>query len=159
MVNDAEVYRAEEDDKQRERIQAKNSLESYAFNMKSSLEDEKLKDKISAEDKEAITEKCGEVISWMDSNQVAEKEEFEHQQKELEGVCMPIITKMYQAAGGAPGGTPGGPPGGMPSDMPGGMPDGMSGGVPDGMPGGMPNGDASGAGASGNKGPTIEELD
>ena len=143
MVKDAEAYKAE-DDKQRERIQAKNSLESYAFNMKTTLEDEKLKDKISAEDKEAISKKCEEVISWMDSNQMAEKEEFEHQQKELEGVCMPIMTKMYQAAGGAPGG----------------MPDGMPGGMPGGMPNGdMPNGDASGAGASGSKGPTIEELD
>ncbi|KAF8370758.1 hypothetical protein PRIPAC_77187 [Pristionchus pacificus] len=44
-----------------------------------------------------------EVIRWLDSNQTAEKDEFEHQQKEIEGVCNPIITKMYQGAGGAPG--------------------------------------------------------
>ena len=69
MVNDAEQFKGE-DDKQRERIQAKNQLESYAFNMKSTVEDEKLKDKISDEDKTTITEKCNEVISWLDSNQV-----------------------------------------------------------------------------------------
>ena len=70
MVKDAEKYKGE-DDKQRDRIQAKNQLESYAFNMKSTVEDEKLKDKISDEDKATITEKCNEVISWLDSNQVS----------------------------------------------------------------------------------------
>merc|ERR1711976_514900 len=79
--------------------------------MKSTLEDDKMKDKISEEDKKTIVDKCNEVISWLDNNQTAEKDEFEHQQKELEKVCNPIITKLYQAAGGAPGGMPGGFPG------------------------------------------------
>ncbi|MGP1929852.1 MAG: Hsp70 family protein, partial [Arsenophonus sp. ER-BJ3-MAG3] len=83
MVNDAEKYKAE-DEKQKAVIAAKNSLESYCFNMKSSMEDEKLKDKISKEDKETVINKCNEVIRWLDSNQLAEKEEFEHKQKELE---------------------------------------------------------------------------
>lgn len=135
MVNDAEKYK-QEDEKQKDRITAKNQLESYSFNMKSTVEDEKLKDKISDEDKKAIIDKCNEVISWLDSNQLAEKEEFEHQQKELEKVCNPIITKLYQA-GGAPGGA-GGMPGGMPNF-------GGAGGAP------------SGGGSSG--GPTIEEVD
>ncbi|KAI1732833.1 hsp70 protein [Ditylenchus destructor] len=91
---------------------AKNNLESYCFNMKQTVEDEKLKDKISEEDKKMISEKCSEALSWLDANQTAEKEEFEHHQKELEGVCNPIITKLYQTAGGAPGGMPGGAPGG-----------------------------------------------
>ena len=69
MVRDAEKYK-EEDDKQRDRLQAKNSLESYAFNMKSTVEDDKLKDKISADDRQAVLDKCNEVIRWMDSNQV-----------------------------------------------------------------------------------------
>ncbi|RCN42689.1 hypothetical protein ANCCAN_11329 [Ancylostoma caninum] len=111
MVNEAERYK-QEDEAQKERIGAKNSLESYAFNMKQTLDDEKLKDKISADDRKKIEEKCDEVIRWLDSNQTAEKDEFEHQQKELESVCNPIITKMYQAAGGAPGGMPGNMPGG-----------------------------------------------
>ena len=56
------------------------------------------------DDKKKIEDKCNEVIRWLDSNQTAEKDEFEHQQKELEGICNPIITKLYQSAGGAPGG-------------------------------------------------------
>nr|AQL57189.1 heat shock protein 70E [Thysanoessa inermis] len=133
MVNEAEKYRSE-DEMQRERINAKNSLESYCFNMKSTVEDEKFKDKIPDSDRQTIMEKCNETIQWLDANQLAEKEEYEHRQKEVEKVCSPIITKMYQAAGGAPGG--------MPGDMPGAA------------PGAAPGGGQGGAG-----GPTIEEVD
>merc|ERR1711974_392538 len=99
MVNDAEKYKGE-DEKQKNRIAAKNGLESYAFQMKSTVDDEKLKDKISEGDKKTIADKCSEVISWLDANQLAEQEEFEHKQKELEGICNPIITKLYQSTGG-----------------------------------------------------------
>ncbi|MBW3907053.1 Hsp70 family protein, partial [Neisseria meningitidis] len=95
MVNDAEKYK-QEDEKQRDRVAAKNGLESYAFTMKSTVEDEKVKDKISESDRKKIMEKCEETIKWLDSNQQADKEEYEHKQKELESVCNPIITKMYQ---------------------------------------------------------------
>merc|ERR1739848_611156 len=54
MVSDAEKFKAE-DDKQKERIAAKNGLESYCFNMKSTIEDEKFKDKIAEGDKKTIT--------------------------------------------------------------------------------------------------------
>jgi len=73
-----------------------------------------------------------QVISWLESNTTAEKDEFEHQQKELEAVCAPIIKKMYEATGGAPGGMPGG-----------------AGAPPPG----------AGAQAGGAGGPTIEEVD
>lgn len=63
-----------------------------------------MKDKLSADDKQKIESKCDEVIRWLDSNQTADKDEFEHMQKELESVCNPIITKLYQSAGGMPGG-------------------------------------------------------
>uniref|UniRef100_A0A8B9JT97 Heat shock cognate 71 kDa protein n=1 Tax=Astyanax mexicanus TaxID=7994 RepID=A0A8B9JT97_ASTMX len=133
MVQDAEKYKAE-DDVQRDKVAAKNGLESYAFNMKSTVEDEKLKGKISDEDKQKILDKCNEVISWLDKNQTAEKDEFEHQQKELEKVCNPIVTKLYQGAGGIPGG------------------------MPEGMPGGFPGAGAA-PGGGGSSGPTIEEVD
>merc|ERR1711922_42787 len=137
MVNDAEKFKAE-DDKQKERISAKNGLESYCFNMKTTLDDEKVKDKISEDDRKAITDKCDEAIKWLDANQLAEVEEFNEKQKEVEGVCNPIITKLYADAGGAPGG------------MPGGMPD--MGGM-----GGAPG--AGAAGGAGGAGPSIEEVD
>jgi len=117
MVNDAEKFKAD-DDKQKERINAKNGLESYCFNMKTTLDDEKLKDKISEDERKSITDKCDEALKWLDANQLAEKEEFSDKQKEIEAVCNPIIAKLYQA-----------------------------GGMPEGMPGGMPGAEAAGAGS------------
>jgi len=135
MVNDAEKFKAE-DDKQKERIAAKNGLESYCFNMKTTIEDEKVKDKISDDDRKAINDKCDEAIKWLDANQLAEVEEFNDKQKEVEGVCNPIITKLYQA---------------------GGMPDMGGAGMPD--MGGMGGAAPGGAGGQGGSGPTIEEVD
>nr|WHV00577.1 Hsp70 [Daphnia magna] len=130
MVSDAERYRSE-DEKQRERVSGKNALESYCFNMKSTVEDEKFKDKLSDADRTTIMDKCNEIIKWLDANQLADKEEFEHKQKEIERVCNPIVTKLYQGAGGAPPGFPGG------------------------AGAGAAPGPAPGAGS----GPTIEEVD
>merc|ERR1712173_241064 len=139
MVNDAEKFKAE-DEKQKERIAAKNGLESYCFNMKSTINDEKLKDKILEEDKRVISSKCEDAVNWLDSNQLAEVDEFQDKQKEVEAVCNPIISKLYQQGGAPGGGMPGGMPNGMPGSMPGGMPNGMPGGMPNGMPNGMPHG-------------------
>nr|XP_056712099.1 heat shock 70 kDa protein-like [Euleptes europaea] len=107
MVHEAEHYKSE-DEANRERVVSKNALESYVYNIKQTVEDEKLKGKIADQDKQKVLEKCQEVISWLDRNQMAEKEEFEHKQKELERLCNPIVTKLYQGAGaaGAPGGGP-----------------------------------------------------
>jgi len=79
---------------------------------------------------------CDASLKWLDSNQTAEKDEFDHKLKEVEKICSPIITKLYQGAGGP---------------MPGG-------GMPGGMPGaGGPAG--GGGGSSSNAGPKIEEVD
>merc|ERR1712243_540903 len=120
MVNDAEKFKAD-DEKQKERISAKNGLESYCFNMETTLDDEKVKDKISEDDMKKITDKCDEAIKWLDANELAEVDEFNDKQKEVESVCNPIITKLYQDqdAGGAGGGMPGGMPdmGGMSEEV------------------------------------------
>merc|ERR550525_946800 len=150
MVNDADKFKAE-DEKQKERISAKNGLESYCFNMKSSMDEENLKEKISEDEKRTITSKWDEALKWLDGNQLAEVEEFQDKQKEVEAVCNPIISKLYQQEG-APGG---GMHNGMPSGMHNGMPSGMHNGMPNGMPNGTPNGMPKGTSSSG---PTIEEV-
>merc|ERR1712107_253779 len=94
MVNDAEKFKAD-DEKQKERISSKNGLESYCFNMKSTMEDENLKAAISDSDKKKVEDKCDECIKWLDANQMAEKDEYEEKQKEVEQVCNPIIQNLY----------------------------------------------------------------
>eukprot|EP01007_Sphenomonas_quadrangularis_P000809 NODE_165_length_1946_cov_393.985767_g123_i0.p2 GENE.NODE_165_length_1946_cov_393.985767_g123_i0~~NODE_165_length_1946_cov_393.985767_g123_i0.p2 ORF type:complete len:543 (-),score=287.51 NODE_165_length_1946_cov_393.985767_g123_i0:318-1925(-) len=110
MLSEAQKY-ADDDKTQRERIDAKNSLENYAFQMKNTVNDEKVASKLDSQDKDKILNECKKVVSWLEANQEAHKEEYEERQKELEAICTPIITKMYQAAGGE-GGMPGGMPGG-----------------------------------------------
>ena len=98
MVNEAEEYK-DEDDKQRERIASKNSLESYAFNMKSTMEEDKVKGKVDEKEREEVISQCKEVIHWIDQNQAAEKEEYDAKQKEIGKICIPIIIKLYLRGG------------------------------------------------------------
>merc|ERR1712159_310818 len=108
MTKDAEKY-AKEGEEFKQRVEAKNGLENYCYSMKNTLDAEKAKDKVSEDDKKTAMDAINKALSWLESNQMAEKEEFEHQQKELEGICSPIMQKMY-AGGGGMGGMPGGMP-------------------------------------------------
>ena len=134
MVQEAEKYK-EEDEAHLKKVEAKNSLENYAYSMRNTINEDGMKDKIDAADRETLEKAINDTISWLDSNQMAEQDEFEDKMKELEGVCNPVIQKMYAAGGGGGG-------------MPGGMPDmgAAAGGAP------PPN-------SSGGAGPTIEEVD
>jgi len=137
MVADAEKYKAD-DEKHAERVSAKNHLESYSYNMRNTLNDQKFKDKIDASYRDKIDQALKDCLKWIEQNDQAGKDEFEAKQKELEAVCNPIVTKLYQGAGGAGG--------------PGGMPDfgGGAGGMDD-----VPSGGNTGSSA----GPKVEEVD
>jgi L1 cell adhesion molecule like protein len=137
MVSEAEKYKAE-DAEVAERVAAKNGLESYAYQFRNSISDEKISSLLEAADKEKLNKAIDETIEWLDHNQEATKDEYEGKRKDLEGIANPIMTKMYQAAGaGGAGAAPGGFPGGA-------------------APGGFPGG--AGAAPGGN-GPTVEEVD
>lgn len=129
MVRDAEKYK-NEDEEVKKKVDAKNSLENYAYNMRNTIRDDKISSQLSSEDKQALEKAVNDTITWLDANQLAEVDEFEDKQKELENICNPIISRMYQGgAGGAAGPSPAGNYGG---------------------------GANSGAGGAG---PTIEEVD
>jgi len=130
LVQEAERYKSE-DDANRARIEAKNALENYCFSIKSSINDEKMAGKIAADDKKKVTDAITSTTTWLDSNQSAEKEEFEEKQKALEAIVMPILQNLSGGAGGMPGGMP---------DM-----------------GGMPGG--AGPSPEADEGPKIEEID
>lgn len=118
MVSEAEKYKAE-DEEAAARITAKNGLESYAYNLRNSLTDDKLADKFDAADKTKLETAVNEAIQWLDASQEASKDEYESKQKELEAVANPIMQRLYGQAGGAPGGFPGGAPGAAPGGFPG----------------------------------------
>jgi L1 cell adhesion molecule like protein len=130
MVNESAKFEAE-DRKQRDRIEAKNGLENYAYSMKNTVNDPNVGGKLDASDKQTLLEAVEEATKWLECSQEASKEEYEGRQRELEATCSPIITKMYGGGGSAPGG----------------------------MPGGFPGGAAAGSAAPPRSGPKIEEVD
>ena len=129
MVNDAEKFKAE-DELVKKKIEAKNGFENYCFQMKNTLNDEKLKTVFTDEEKTTIEETSKEGLQWLEGNTDADADAIEGKQKELEAKYNPIMMRVYQQTGGAGmpgmGGMPGGgmPGGGMPG---GGMPGGAGG--------------------------------
>ena len=106
MVQEAEKYKAE-DEEHSKKVEAKNALENYAYNMRNSVTDSKVN--LDPADKETIEKAVNEAIEWLDANQLAEIAEFQDKLKELEATCSPLISKAYQG-GGAPGADAGGMP-------------------------------------------------
>lgn len=100
MVQEAEKYKAE-DDSHKERIEAKNSVENYAYTMRSTINDDKVGTALSTEDKKTLDGAIQKTIDWLDQNQSAEVAEYETKLKELEAICNPLISKVYQ--NGMPG--------------------------------------------------------
>jgi len=132
MVKEAENFK-KQDEEARDRVEAKNKLENYAFSVRNSTNDDAVKDKLGADDKAAITAAVDEALKWLDSNQSASKDEFEHRFSELESKVNPIMTKLHQAGAGPSAGAGAGP-------------------------GGYPAGGPTPA-SSGRGGPTVEEVD
>jgi len=106
MLKAAEEF-AEEDKMMREKVEAKNGLEGYAYSLKSQLDEEgKLAKVVSEEDKEQIEEAVNEVIEWISENPDAEKEDFDEKKTELEEIVTPILQNyqdQFQGAGGDAG--------------------------------------------------------
>lgn len=95
MLADADKYK-EEDERQRQKVAARNQLESYIFQLKQAVDE--CGDKLSASEKSTVQGHCNECLKWLDSNTLAEKEEFEDKQKELTRICSPIMAKLHGGA-------------------------------------------------------------
>ena len=101
MVQEAEKYKAE-DGANKNRVEAKNGLESYCSSLKSSIECKDAKDKIPAADKKALLDALHKVTTWMEASLTAEKEEYDEKQKEVEAIAVPILKRMASAGSGMP---------------------------------------------------------
>ncbi|GJP43782.1 hypothetical protein CLOM_g3198 [Closterium sp. NIES-68] len=99
LVKEAEKFR-EEDEQVKKRVEAKNELENYAYHVRNTVRDDKVGGKLNGEDKQKIERAVQETVDWLEKNQLGEVEEFQEKRKELEGVCSPIMSRMYQAGAG-----------------------------------------------------------
>lgn len=94
MVSDAEKFK-NEDEKIREKIETRNNLENYCFQMKNSLNDQKLA--FTADDRKIIEDECKACIEWLEANTNIEINELKDKQKSLEQKFNPIMMRIYQA--------------------------------------------------------------
>jgi heat shock protein 1/8 len=128
MVADAKANE-EIDRMSKERVTAKNGLENYVYGVRNSLNGDKFKDTLSSSDRANVDKLVTDTQKWLDSNEHAEKHEYEAKQKEIEAVCMPLMQKAYQSgSAGAGAGAGAGSRG-------------------------------AGTGGSGHGGPTVDEVD
>ncbi|KAJ8705361.1 hypothetical protein PYW07_011190 [Mythimna separata] len=95
MLAEAERYK-DEDEKQRQRVAARNQLEAYVFSVKQALDE--AADKLSEQDASGARSACDDALRWLDNNTLAERAEYEHRLQELQRVCAPVMTKLHQAA-------------------------------------------------------------
>lgn len=105
MVKEAEQF-ADEDKRNKEKIESRNGLENYLYSLKNTLNDDKIKDKLEATDKDAISNVVEKTLEWLEgvgSSADVEKETFDAKQKEVEAVVNPIMMKLYQQSGATEG--------------------------------------------------------
>ena len=103
MVKDAETF-ADDDAKMKEKVDAKNEFESYAYSLKNQIGDkEKLGGKLTEEDKASLEKAVEEAISWLESHADATTEELKAEKKKLEDTATPIVSKLYQGQAPPPG--------------------------------------------------------
>ena len=140
MVSEAEKFKSE-DEANRAKVEAKNQFEGYVFNIRNTIQDENVANKIDANDKEKIEKVVKDAMTWLDNlhGELVSKEEYDNKQKEIEKIVNPIITKLYQQGGGGEGGFPGAGAGGFPGST----------GAHGGFPGGAPH----------HNEPSVEEVD
>lgn len=100
MISDAEKFKAE-DELIRKRVDARNGLESYCFQMKNTLNEEKLKAQFTDDDKKNIEETTNDCLRWLEGNSEADTDAIEEKKKEVEAKLNPIMMRIYQATGGA----------------------------------------------------------
>ncbi len=103
MVQDAEKYKGE-DEEHKKKIDSKNTLENYAYNMRNTIKDEKIASNLDPASKKKVEDAVEAAIQWLDHNQLAESDEFDDKMKELESICTPIIARIYQGGAGGPDG-------------------------------------------------------
>jgi len=98
MIKEAEANKAQ-DEMIKKKVQARNSLETLCYQAKSQLDDAKLKDKISDEDKKAIADATDKCLRWLEGEPHAELQEIEAKTKELNSVLHPVMQKVYSQEG------------------------------------------------------------
>ena len=96
MVKEAEQFK-DADDKIRARVEAKNKLEQYCYNIKSTmLGEDKMKAALGS-DLATVETTVTDTLKWIEDNSESTTEEYEAKMKEVESLLSPLVAKAYQS--------------------------------------------------------------
>ena len=104
MVEEAEKH-ATEDKERMARVEAKNNLESYLYNTRNAVREDKVKETLGENTVNEVEGWIKEGIDWLDAHPEAEKEEYDEKQKMYEEKIRPVMMKLYEKSG-SPGSAP-----------------------------------------------------
>merc|ERR1719223_139166 len=99
MIEEAARF-AKEDQEVRERVDARNGLESYLYNLRNQLDEENFSSQLSPQDKKDMEDLIHDSLDWMEDNQDGVKDDYLGKQKEVENVVNPMIRRMYSGGNG-----------------------------------------------------------
>lgn len=105
MVEEAEKFK-DQDQKEKDRVEAKNNLEQFAYTMKNTAKEENISSKLSDDDKSFINEKIDEVMNYLDTHPFESKETYDSMKQNLEEQIQPVFMKLYNDAQETSGGMP-----------------------------------------------------
>jgi molecular chaperone DnaK (HSP70) len=95
MVKEAEEF-SEQDAKEKGKVQARNDLEAYLYNLKNSINDA-LEGKLNEDERSTLSQTIEDGLVWLEDHPAAEKEEYDEKQKEVEQVANPILKRAYES--------------------------------------------------------------
>ena len=98
------IYEYKQDEVEKAKVQARNELEAYLYNLKNSINDS-LKDKLKDDEKEDLTKAVEDALVWLEDHPAAEKDEYDEKQKEVERIANPILKSAYESANAGGGGS------------------------------------------------------
>lgn len=101
MIQEAEEN-AEADKAQKEKVEAKNTLESYLYNLKNAVT-ANIKEKLDPSEAEQLDSSINDALTWLEENPSEEKEAYDSKMEEVKGTVDPLLAKAYQASAGADG--------------------------------------------------------
>jgi heat shock protein 5 len=103
MIEDAEKY-AQEDNANRERIEAKNEFEKFVYDLRTRSQEKEISEKLDAQENTTIKETVEKALKWIDAHKdTATKEEFIEQRDEVSKVVHPIMSKLYGSSSSSGG--------------------------------------------------------
>ncbi|MCZ6910751.1 MAG: Hsp70 family protein, partial [Rickettsia endosymbiont of Ixodes persulcatus] len=97
MVEEAERFK-QEDEIIKEKIEARNGLESFIYNARNTISDSSVSNKLSSCDISDVNNMVDSTEKWLSASSAYNKSDYDDKMKEVQAIVNPILTKLYSQA-------------------------------------------------------------